>query len=179
VLAADATEAWNQLVAAQGAGHGSVPMFVGKLDPWGNPAEITINEVLADPDLLNANTWAAAEVANQLDQLAIETGVQPSEIVSAPFLMFEYSGYLVAWVPGLVNGVVLPNEVYAPPDPHGPEIGGSDLFKDLLDQNLGAMGYTNAWVEDWDLYHIYAGEVHCGSNATHELPAEPWWENMP
>ncbi len=179
VLAADVTTAWNELAAAQTAGHGAVSMFVGKLDPWGNPAEITINEVLSDADLAAANAWAAAEVAGQLDQLSLETGLDPSEIISAPFLMFEYSGYLVAYVPGVVNGVVLPNEVFAAPDPHGPAISAIDLFKDLLEQNLTPVGYTVAWVEDWDLYHIHAGEVHCGSNATHEIPAQPWWENMP
>jgi protein-arginine deiminase len=79
----------------------------------------------------------------------------------------------------MANGVVLPNMVYAPPDPHGPEIDSSDLFKDLLEQELAVAGYTATWVEDWDFYHIHAGEVHCGSNATHALPAQPWWEVLP
>jgi len=179
VLAADTTAAWNALVTAQAAGHGDAPMFVGLLDPWGNPAEITIDAVLADPDLANANTWAAAEVAGQLDQLTLETGLDPSEILSGAFLMFEYFGQLVAYVPGVVNGVVLPNGVYGPPDTHGPEIGGTDLFKDLLEDELAPAGYTVSWVEDWDFYHLGAGEVHCGSNATHAVPAQPWWESLP
>ena len=93
--------------------------------------------------------------------------------------MFEYAGYLVAWVPNVVNGMVLPNGVYAPPDPHGPEIAGVDLFKDLLDTSLTPVGYTAHWVENWDLYHIYAGEVHCGSNVTNQVPTQPWWESAP
>jgi protein-arginine deiminase len=179
VLAADVVTAWNELVDAEFYGYGNTPMFVGKLDPWGTPAEITITEVLSDPDLANANAWAAAEVAGQLDQLTLETGISPSEILSAPFLMWEYSGYLVAYVPGLVNGVVLPNMIYAPPDPHGPVISSIDLFKGLLEDELVTAGYTAAWVEDRDLYHILGGEVHCGSNATHAIPDQPWWETMP
>ena len=179
VLAADVTTAWNELVVAQTAGHGGTPMFVGKLDPWGGSAEMTIDEVLGNPDFAAANAFAAVEVASQLDQLSLETGIGPSEIISAAFLMFDYGGWLVAMVPGVVNGVVLPNGVFAAPDPHGPEIGGVDLFKDLLEQTLTPVGFTAAWVEDWDLYHLGGGEVHCGANATHEMPEQPWWENMP
>lgn len=179
VLAADVTTAWNELVAAHNAGYGNTPMFVGKPDPWGGSAQRTITEVIVDVDIANANAWAAAEVADQLDDLAAETGITQSEILSAPFLMFEYWNYLVAMVPGVVNGIVLPNGVYAAPDPHGPVLGGVDLFKSLLEQSLAPVGFNPEWVEDWEFYHINMGEVHCGANATHEIPVQPWWEAMP
>ncbi len=179
VLAADVTTAWNELVAAQGAGYGNTPMFVGKPDPWGGSAERTINQVLNDSDIASANAWAAVEVAAQLDQLAAETGITQTEILSAPFLLFEYWDYLVAMVPGVVNGIVLPNGVFAAPDPHGPNINGVDLFKVLLEQSLNPVDFNPEWVEDWEFYHIHMGEVHCGANATHEIPIQPWWEAMP
>jgi len=135
--------------------------------------------VIGDPDLLGANTWAAAEIANQIDHLSMETGLDPSEVVSAPFIFWEQFGYVLAYVPGVVNGVVLSETVFAAPDPHGPEIGGFDLFKDLLEQNLVVVGYTPAWIENWDLYHRLDGEVHCGSNVTRAIPSQPWWEGAP
>ena len=30
------------------------------------------------------------------------------------------------------------------------------------------------WVDDWDSYHLWMGEVHCGSN-TLRAPAADWW----
>ncbi len=107
------------------------------------------------------------------------TGLDPSEIVDAPFIFWEQSGWLVAYVPGLVNGVVLSDSHFAAPDPHGPDIGGGDLFKNMFAQNLVAVGYSPLWVEDWDLYHRLDGEVHCGTNATRSVPVEPWWEVAP
>jgi protein-arginine deiminase len=30
------------------------------------------------------------------------------------------------------------------------------------------------WVDDWDSYHLWMGEVHCGSN-TLRTPTADWW----
>ena len=33
------------------------------------------------------------------------------------------------------------------------------------------------FVDDWDDYHLYGGEVHCGTNVQSTPPAD-WWKKM-
>jgi protein-arginine deiminase len=174
---ADPAEAWAMFGDLQAAGHGQVPMFVG-LTWWdGTPAGITIDQVLADPDLANDNAWAAVEVAAQIDQLRAITGIDDSELVSAPFLFsLDYDG-MAAYQPGLVNGIVISDSVFGAPETHGPSINGEDPFKTRFETNLAAHGFSVQWIENWDLYHTGMGEVHCGSNARRHIPTDqPWWE---
>ena len=81
-------------------------------------------------------------------------------------------------MPGIVNGISLQPTHFGPPDPHGPVIGGHDLFVQATTQNLDAIGITNHWIEDFELYHALDGEVHCGSNTRRQIPATAaWWES--
>ncbi len=178
MLVADPAEAWAMLQELHDQGHGATPMFVGRTWMGGVPAEITVDEVLADADLATATAWAAAEIAGQVDQLQAVTGVTAAEMVSAPFTFCQESGGLLAYQPGLVNGISLSAARFGAPAPHGPEVGGEDPFAARLEANLAPHGVGVDWVENWDLYHRYWGEVHCGSNVTREVPATPWWESL-
>ena len=180
ILAADPAGAKKMLQDASTAGNGSTPMFAGKnwQDANGNPipAQITIDEVLADSDVMTSSDQAAAAIDGQLATLKTETGITDAEIIRVPVLFESTQGYLVAYTPGTVNGLYYAEDTFAPPDPHGPVIGGKDIFKDNLEQSLGTLGIKVAWVEDWDLYHALDGEVHCGSNSKRGLlPGETWW----
>jgi protein-arginine deiminase len=70
------------------------------------------------------------------------------------------------------------------PRPWGPrDAGGNDLLVDRVRSNLGVAvcpipDATNDFVDDWDLYHVKMGEVHCGVNVR-RLPDEDfalWWK---
>jgi protein-arginine deiminase len=50
------------------------------------------------------------------------------------------------------------------PKPFGPVVGGIDLFEDHYSKTLQSLGLTVYFIDDWDLYHLQKGEVHCGSN---------------
>ena len=166
----------KMLEDAEAAGHGNVPMFIGKYW-WGNtPAEATINEVLNDPDVMNESASAAVEVAGQLEVLKQETGITDAEIIRIPFLHQPAQGYSVAYQPGTVNGIYLSDTVFGPPKPHGPSIGGKDIFEAQLVEAFAPYGITVSFIEDWNLYHRNDGEVHCGSNTTRVVPeTNPWW----
>ena len=43
-------------------------------------------------------------------------------------------------------------------------------FEALLPANLGMN-----WVDDWYVYHLAWGEVHCGTNVRREQPLD-WWD---
>jgi len=176
-LVADPAGAWTMLGDLQSAGYGQVPMFVGMTWYDGSPAEITIDAVLADTDLANDNAWAATEVAAQVDQLKALTGLEDGELVSVPFLFYYETYGLLAYQPGLTNGISISYSDYGAPQTHGPDIGGSDPFKTGFEAALAPYGITVRWIENWDLYHALWGEVHCGSNATRQIPLDHlWWE---
>lgn len=181
LLANDPRLAKKILEDATMAGHGATKVFVGK--SWVDyearteiPAEKTIDELLADPDLMAASASAAAAVDAQLEILARETGVTEEETVKIPFLHWDTYGGSVAYQPGMVNALVLDPTHIASPDPHGPQIDGKDPFKTNVETSLGEKGVSVSWVEDWDGYHRNLGEVHCGSNVIRAIPATKWWE---
>jgi len=171
----NAATAWAKFEEFQADGLGATPMFVGKDWDPGDPAEITIDEVLADPDLASANQWAITEVEGQLETLQAATGVPDEELVEFPFIHYDLYGYSVAYQPGFVNGIHIDRSNYAPPKGHGIVIDGGYFFQEWVTENLAAVGLTTHYLEDWDLYHRLLGEVHCGSNATREIPVQTWW----
>jgi protein-arginine deiminase len=174
-------------------GNGGAVMFSGKLrygpkDNWEPtlPADVTIDEVLADVDLMQWSQDAQGYIDDARDDLQEEIGLDDDEIVEIPFLFTDEEGLKVAYGPGTVNMLVFGDRV-VPPDPFGPEIDGADLFKqDLLDRlgtpkhQLGSAGegLTVRFTDDWYTYHLLLGEVHCGTNldAAPTLARGAWWE---
>lgn len=157
----------------------SVEMFVDKWWSLTEPATVTIEQVLNDPDVMNESAWAASAIGEQLTTLREAIGLGDDEIVPVPVLFHPVDGKAVAYQPNTVNGFVLDDRHFATAATHGPRIGGVDPFAAQLEAALGAFGITVHWVEDWRYYHRYHGDVHCGLNATRQVPAEAWWEATP
>lgn len=178
MLVNDADLAKSMLEQQQAAGKGNTDMFVGKFWDQSTSAQVSINEVLADDDIMTDSAYAVAAVDDQVSDIKAATGLTNNDIVAVPYLHWETSGYSVAFQPGTVNGLYMSDDVFAPPDPHGPVINGKDIFKEQLDSALAPYGVDVVYVENWDLYHRLLGEVHCGSNATRKVPSNVlWWES--
>ncbi len=178
MLATDPVGAKAELQAAQAQGYGTTPMFVGKYWSGGSPAQVSINNVLNDPDVMNISATAAVEIDAQVNAIQQETGLQGSEIVAIGGLFQPSYGYALAFEPGMVNGIYLSDTDFGAPRPHGPVINGQDLFRHQMESALSPHGITVRWIENWDLYHRLSGEVHCGSNTTRVVPANiKWWES--
>jgi protein-arginine deiminase len=161
-------------------GNGGVQMFIGK--NWydqnfrASPAVTTIAQLLQNTDVMSRSASAAAEVDAQLEILKRETGLTEAEIIRVPFLHHTEYGAAIAHQPGFVNGFVAGLSDFVAPDPFGPVIGGKDIFKKDFEEKLTAIGYNVRWIDDWDLYHVNMGEVHCGTNAARKIPETKWWE---
>ncbi|MBX3207316.1 MAG: protein-arginine deiminase [Labilithrix sp.] len=177
LLVNDANLARTMLVQQSNAGRGNVPMHVGKFWSSGASARATIDQVLADPDVMSASAEAVFEVNAQLAIIKAETGLTDAEIVRVPFLHMTVDGHSVAYQPGMVNGLYIADGHFVAPDPHGPVIGGKDIFKAAMQSALAPVGVTVHFAEDWDTYHRNLGEVHCGTNATRRIPTAKWWES--
>jgi protein-arginine deiminase len=159
------------------AGNGSVPMFIGKYWDSTTAAQVTIDQVLADTEVMQASAEAVAEIDAQLAIIKAATGLADSEIIRIPYLHMPYTQGSIAYQPGMVNGIYIAPGHFVAPDPHGPVIAGVDIFKKVMEQRVAPMGVTVHWAEDWDLYHRNMGEVHCGTNATRQIPDAKWWES--
>jgi protein-arginine deiminase len=177
MLVNDATLAKTMLQTASNAGNGNVPMFIGKFWSQTEPAQVTIDQVLADTEVMQATAEAAAEVAAQVAIIQAATGLADSEIIHIPYLHMAYSSGSIAFQPGMVNGIYISPTHFVAPDPHGPVIAGKDIFKGIMEERVAPTGVTVHWAEDWDLYHRNLGEVHCGTNATRQIPTAKWWES--
>jgi protein-arginine deiminase len=170
----DAALAKSMLQQYQSQGYGSTPMFVGMTWSNGSSAQASINQVLADSNVMGASNEAVAEVNAQVAILKAQTGVTDAEIVKIPYLHWKTSGYSVAYQPGTANySYVGPNTIAAP-EPHGPIINGVDVMKQQMQNAFAPYGISIKWVEDWNLYHRLLGEVHCGSN-TDRIASTKWW----
>ena len=181
----------QMLLDAQAAGHGGVHLFVGKKRYVGEgnnmvSAEVSIDDVLADADLMQSADEAQAHIDQNVALLGAEVGLTPDDIVELPTFYEDYTGYKIAWNPGTVNLLAF-NGHLVHPDPFGPQIGGVDIMKqDLVDRLGGAahqlgkdgQGLKVFFADDWYLYHILDGEVHCGTNIEAAAPFSDvrWWE---
>jgi protein-arginine deiminase len=180
MMANDAKMAIDMLNSLSMDGYGGSQMFVGKQAYGGGSAMATVNQVLANSDVMAATQEAIVEVDGQLEVIKAATGIADSEIVRIPFTHEHVSGYSLAYQPGTVNGIMITPGHFASPRPHGPKIPlqGGDPFEKAVENALAPYNITVHWVEDWDLYHRLSGEVHCGSNARRVVPnTMKWWEN--
>lgn len=115
------------------------------------------------------------------DQFVAELGLEESDIIYVPSLFEDIAGCgAAALIPGMVNLIV-----------SNPEDGPIDLFladpyfrQDEGDQSVDPMieafteslpeGLVPHYVDNWDVYHLALGEVHCGTNVL-RTPTEDWW----
>jgi protein-arginine deiminase len=157
------------------------------------PATKTIDNLLADDSLIKANEFAQQKVNEAVEKIKAQTGISDQEIVKLPVLyknedlggntsQTEKSSNgdpnykLLAFVPGVTNGVVV-NDQYLAPKQHGPVVNGVDLFEQDVEDKLSPLGSNVKWIEDWHYAHEGGGEVHCTTNALREpSQSDPWWQ---
>lgn len=83
-----------------------------------------------------------------------------------------------AFNPGPTNLQPVSGKFYVPKQ-FGPRVGGKDIFEADIESKLGKGNVF--FVDCWDLYHVYTGEVHCGSYVKRECfdsSIFKWWENI-
>lgn len=79
---------------------------------------------------------------------------------------------------GMVNMLVL-NQHCIVPKPFGPMVGTLDLFEQDLRAQLESLGLTVNFLDCWNEYHVWLGEVHCGTNTLRSYVPSKWWEFEP
>lgn len=176
----------QMLEKAAADGFGATKMFEGKTWDTGKSATTTIDAVLANVDVMAKSQEAQTAIDDMVAIVREATGLADDEIIEVPYLFEFVDAALVAYNPGTANLLAF-GDYIVQADPFGPSINGSDMFKqDLLDRlgtpvnQLGStgQGLLVHFADDWDLYHVLLGEVHCGTNVDAPPPAgEKWWES--
>ncbi|MGY0234258.1 protein-arginine deiminase family protein [Longispora urticae] len=127
---------------------------------------------------LDANAMSGAEVKEQVDsrrmtQPDVDRLAARMRSGSAP------PAVLIAHTASIPNGLSLTPGVLAAPDPHGPAVGGVDLFKKATLDALKSSPVIVRWGKDWDYLHKLEGEVHCGTNALRSPTRADRWNATP
>jgi protein-arginine deiminase len=185
VVRADNARGWTLMVAdprlaerllrqAKDSGAGAVKLF----EDTNATRKPSVDDLLSDAKTLAGNEIAARHIDAQLSIMLTATGLTPDELVRVPVL-FENStrgrGF-AALTPGIPNGLSLTAGSFAAPDPHGPRVGGQDLFRVATEEALARNRVRVHWVEDLYWAHFGGGEVHCVTNAWRDTStADRWW----
>ncbi|MBC2878530.1 MULTISPECIES: protein-arginine deiminase family protein [Streptomyces] len=162
--------ALDLLRRAHRAGEGGQRLFADT-DARDKP---TVDQMLDYERRTGDNADAARHIDGQLAVLTRATGLRKDELVPLPVLYAkEDAGGGVrrhlALSPALANGLSLTARDFAPPAPHGPRVGGRDLFRDEAERRLRAQGVRVHWVEDFSWAHLGGGEIHCATNALRQV----------
>ncbi|MEW2530156.1 protein-arginine deiminase family protein [Streptomyces sp. NPDC047071] len=182
VVRADNARGWTLAVSdprlalgllreARRAGAGGQRLFADTVAPDKPTVDAFLRYEAAEGD----NADAARHIEGQLKVLLRETGLRADELVRLPVLYARVDAgpggprRHIAFSPALANGLSLTARDYAAPAPHGPRVGGRDLFRDAAARALTANGVRVRWVENFSWAHLSLGEVHCATNALREI----------
>jgi hypothetical protein len=144
----------------------------------------TVGDILADDALTALNEDLRDDyLLPILEQYTTEFGLEESDIIRIPAL-FEVApgcgGYTAALIPGAANLVVDNYEgatTLLVADPFFRSDANDQTSDPVISDFLARMpaGIDVVFVDDWSVYHMGLGEVHCGSN-TIRRPNTNWWE---
>jgi protein-arginine deiminase len=143
----------------------------------------TVGEIQNDNALEALNREVQDILDEQLELFKKELGLNEEDIIYMPSLFEEPQGcgqFLAALIPGMTNLIVAE-------DKNGdPAIFLADPFlrENKNDQSTDPMieevrkrfpaSLNLHFLDDWTVYHMGLGEVHCGSNVKRETTTE-WW----
>ena len=141
----------------------------------------SVGEMLEDTALINVNEEVQDILDEQEALFREELGLDDEDILYIFEEVDECGGTVAALIPGMANLVVADVE-------DQPTIFLADPFlrSDVNDQSTDAMiaevrarfpeSLDLVFMDDWDVYHMMLGEVHCGSNVNRAAP-RTWWED--
>lgn len=137
------------------------------LDLHGMPAPITAFELTQDTEFIRFNQLLKNKINSSLSLL-------PASIKrkSAPALFHQQTTASVeAFVPNGVNCQQIDGGTFYPKQ-FGPRDGSNlDVFSKAFMQTAP----NSTEIDDWYYFHLYWGEIHCGSNVERQSKNE-WWK---
>jgi hypothetical protein len=146
-------------------------------------AHATVGALLDDTALVDLNhDLQADELDPLLAQFKTEFGLTDEDIILVPSL-FETipscGGGVAALIPGMVNLIIADadgEQHLFIPDPYFRTDVDDQASDPLITAFEAALpeGLVTHYVDNWDVYHLGLGEVHCGTNVR-RTPMDEWW----
>lgn len=144
----------------------------------------TVGELTGDEALRALNEDIQADNIDPILQTFIdELDLTDEEIVRVPSLFEEVrgcGGSVAALIPGSINLIVANFEGETPHIFLADPFFRTDVADQSADPIIAAItallptSLSLHFVDDWDVYHLGLGEVHCGTNVQ-RTPAGDWW----
>ncbi|XP_054857506.1 protein-arginine deiminase type-1-like [Eublepharis macularius] len=138
----------------------------------------TLDEILADETVYDDNKYAQSCIDWNRSILKRELGLSERDIIDIPQLFASKGGGAHAFFPDMVNMLVLGKHL-AIPKPFGPIIGGQCCLEEKVRSLLEPLDLTCTFIDDFFSYHVWSGEVHCGTNVLREPFSFHWWNIVP
>lgn len=180
-LMADTNLAWDILESMDRETHLTRYALPG---PYNGHEIETVGQFVDDAALRGVNEDVQDILDAELETFRAELGLEDEDIIYVPVLFHEeYAGYdaVVATIPGMVN-LIVANDVDGQqtlfvPDPMmrtDVDDLSADPFIAYMEEQLPAE-VPIVWMDDWYVYHMGMGEVHCGSNVVRPPAGPEWW----
>ncbi|XP_063091674.1 protein-arginine deiminase type-4 isoform X1 [Cavia porcellus] len=163
----------------QRQGHGEVLLWEGLQ----KKKEQKIKDILSDKELKEQNSYAQSCIDWNREVLKRELGLAEADIIDIPQLfklLRDARGCFKAkaFFPNMVNMLVL-GKYLGIPKPFGPVINGRCCLEEKVCSLLEPLGLHCTFIDDYHSYHVYHGEVHCGTNVHRKPFAFKWWHMVP
>ncbi|XP_068097789.1 protein-arginine deiminase type-1-like [Hyperolius riggenbachi] len=159
----------------QKEGHGKAVMFEGA-----DTKKYTIDAILDDEKIVSSCEFAQECIDINRNRLKKELGLTEAEIIDIPTIYKCNSPKeeAEAFFPNMVNMLVLGNQLGIP-KPFGPKINGKCCLEEMARSLLQPLGLVCNFIDDFDSYHQYFGEIHCGTNVVRKPFSFKWWDFEP
>uniref|UniRef100_A0A8D0GRS1 Protein-arginine deiminase n=1 Tax=Sphenodon punctatus TaxID=8508 RepID=A0A8D0GRS1_SPHPU len=163
LLLASPSACYQLFKEKQEEGYGDAVMFEGKM-----PFLSLLTRRGASPSCIDWNR----------DILKRELGLTERDIIDIPQLFRLLEKEAHAFFPDMVNMLVLGKHLGIP-KPFGPIIKGKCCLEAKVRSLLEPLGLACTFINDYFSYHLYLGEVHCGTNARRKPFSFKWWNMSP
>jgi protein-arginine deiminase len=138
-------------------------------DKPGESPERPVAEALSDKALMAVQEFAQGKIDGVRRTLQAELGIADADIIEIPVLFNSFPGRFAgrceAETTNMVNSLLVGDTLIVP-DPHGPLVDGRDVLLQAVRDRLEPIGCRVVAVDNFQPYHRWAGEVHCGTNVT-------------
>lgn len=144
----------------------------------------TVGDMVDDNHLRSYNEDMQDELDRELAIFKAELGLTDEDITLIPGLFEEVSwcgGTGVAVIPGMANLIVADNAdgdtTLFIPDPwvrgQNDPVGNDPVAEDFASRMPEHL--LIEFLDDWEVYHLGMGEVHCGTNVIRTPSETAWW----
>ncbi len=194
ILLAGPDLAWQILKNLQKNGDGDAELFKGitfsqdytEVDMKCEYQQRTVNDIFNNYELCDAQKATQEKIDDVRNKLIPALGLSESDFIELPVLFHDKGGgSYIAYTPGVVNMLVFTNSRTSVkccvPKPFGPIVNNKCQFEACIESALGPKNETGVelvFIDDFACYHVWDGEIHCGTNSRRVPTQTPFWWNM-